>query len=178
MSPTTTRPRSGNGATVNFVASEVSPGIFASDIGQTGPFAAPAPAGTATFTATATGKLFDLDATSDTADLQTSSAISQSAAAARANAIARSIAAHGLASGNVRITSAGPRPSVSTAAVVTPVGGLLTLAPGQTGVITVTISPTSPKGAVVKGHLYVDTLDFFANGGDELIDLPYTYTVG
>ena len=168
----------GNGASVNFIASEVSPGIFASDIGQTGPFTAPAPAGTATFSATATGKLFDLDATSDTADLQTSSAVSQSASAARANAIARSIAAHGLASGNVRITSSDPRPSVSTAAVVTPEGGLLTLAPGQTGVITVTISPTSPKGAVVNGHLYVDTLDFFANGGDELIDLPYTYTVG
>ena len=174
----------GNGASVNFVASEVSPGIFESDIGQTGPFAAPAPAGTATFSASAIGKLFDLDAASDTADLQTSSAVSQSAAVAKANALARSAGGRP-GSGGVAGSSSGVRPSVSKAAVVTPVGGLLTLAPGQTGVITMTITPTSPKGTVVKGHLYVDTFDFFVgffvnNGGsgDEMIDLPYTYTVG
>jgi hypothetical protein len=170
----------GNGASVNFIASEVSPGVFGSDIGQTGPFSSPAPSGTATFTATAIGKLFDLDTSSDTADFQASSAVAQGPLFAKANALARAVGAR-TASGGKGLSSSG-RPSVSKAAVVTPdpATGVLTLAPGQTGVITVTITPTSPKGTVVSGHLYIDTFDFFVTGGsgDEMIDLPYTYTVG
>jgi hypothetical protein len=171
----------GNGASVNFIASEVSPGVFGADIGQTGPFSSPAPSGTATFSATAIGKLFDLDTSSDTLDFQASSAISQGPLFAKANAVARTAGVR-KGSGSVGGSSSSSRPSVSKATVVTPdpATGLLTLAPGQTGVITVTITPTSPKGTVVNGHLYIDTFDFFATGGsgDEVIDLPYTYKVG
>ncbi len=60
----------------------------------------------------------------------------------------------------------------------------LTLAPGESGVISVTITPTGDVGSVISGTLYIDTMniDFNANAlitgiGDELIGLPYTYTV-
>ena len=56
------------------------------------------------------------------------------------------------------------------------------LNPGQTGTITVTITPTGPSGTVVKGVLYLD--DFTAGvppygqlAGDELIGFPYSYTI-
>jgi DNA-binding MarR family transcriptional regulator len=45
-------------------------------------------------------------------------------------------------------------------------------------VITVTITPAGPTGTVVRGQVYIDSYNFFTNGGDELIDLPYAYTVG
>jgi hypothetical protein len=54
----------------------------------------------------------------------------------------------------------------------------LVLAPGQTGTIPVTITPTAPKGTRVSGVLYVDDFTEFNNTGDELKAIPYTYTVG
>jgi len=54
----------------------------------------------------------------------------------------------------------------------------LTLAPGQTGTITLTITPSAPKGTVVHGFIAVDTLNLATVAGDELVNLPYTYTVG
>ncbi len=66
----------------------------------------------------------------------------------------------------------------------------LTLAPGQTGVVTVTITPAADSGAVVDGFLYVDAVNvnsddpatgspnLITGSGDELAVLPYTYTVG
>jgi len=54
----------------------------------------------------------------------------------------------------------------------------LTLAPGQTGTITLTITPSAPKGTVVHGFVAVDAFNFFSFGGDELINVPYTYQVG
>ncbi len=60
----------------------------------------------------------------------------------------------------------------------------LTLAPGQSGTINVTISPTVAPGTVVNGFLYVDSVAVDPNGflitgnGDELIRIPYSYTVG
>jgi hypothetical protein len=167
-----------NSATVNFAASEVTPGPFGTDIGQSGPFSGPAPAGTANLSAFAIGKLFDLDTSSDTADIMTGSAVAQSPLTATAKALVKKAASHGLLSGQPTLNSSDVRPSVSSSAVVTPVGGLLTLAPGQTGVITVTITPSADKGTIVSGHLYVNTFDLFTGGGDEVIDLPYVYTVG
>ena len=54
----------------------------------------------------------------------------------------------------------------------------LTLQPGRSGTITVTITPTAPKGTRVNGVLYVDDFTEFNNAGDELKAIPYTYTVG
>ena len=54
----------------------------------------------------------------------------------------------------------------------------LTLGPGQTGTITLTITPNAPKGTVVHGFIGVDTLNLATVSGDELINIPYTYKVG
>ena len=54
----------------------------------------------------------------------------------------------------------------------------LTLAPGQSGTITVTITPNAPKGTVVSGFIAVDTFNKATSTGDEIINIPYTYTVG
>jgi hypothetical protein len=54
----------------------------------------------------------------------------------------------------------------------------LTLAPGQSGTITVTITPNAPKGTVVSGFIAVDTFNKATSSGDEIINIPYTYTVG
>jgi subtilisin family serine protease len=54
----------------------------------------------------------------------------------------------------------------------------LTLAPGETGTITLTLIPSAPKGAVVRGFIGVDTFNSFTVAGDQLVNIPYTYTVG
>jgi hypothetical protein len=55
----------------------------------------------------------------------------------------------------------------------------LVLAPGASGTITVTIAPDSTKvGDVVKGYLYIDTFNPTVNTGDEVVRIPYRYTVG
>jgi subtilisin family serine protease len=64
--------------------------------------------------------------------------------------------------------------SVNASAPYTP----LTLAPGQTGTITLTFTPNAPKGTVVRGFIGVDTLNLATASGDELVNIPYTYTVG
>jgi Subtilase family len=66
-----------------------------------------------------------------------------------------------------------------------PFGNLLYLAPGQTGSITVDITPTGSVGSTQSGTLYVDdyTLASAFNSGvlpsaDELAAIPYSYKVG
>jgi len=64
-------------------------------------------------------------------------------------------------------------------AAVTP----LVINPGQTATIDVTITPSASPGALVSGDLYVDDLagPLAPSGqttGDELVALPYKYTVG
>jgi hypothetical protein len=59
----------------------------------------------------------------------------------------------------------------------------LVIEPGQTATIDVTITPSASPGALVSGDLYVDDLagPLASSGqtaGDELIALPYKYTVG
>jgi hypothetical protein len=49
---------------------------------------------------------------------------------------------------------------------------------GANGTITVTFTPTAPKGTLVTGMLYVDDTTVSNNAGDELTVIPYTYTVG
>ncbi len=54
----------------------------------------------------------------------------------------------------------------------------LTLAPGQSGTITITVTPNAAKGTVVRGFIAVDTFNQATSSGDEIINIPYTYTVG
>lgn len=54
----------------------------------------------------------------------------------------------------------------------------LTLNPGQSGTITVTVTPNAPKGTVVRGFVEVETFNEFTFSGDEIVSIPYTYRVG
>jgi len=54
----------------------------------------------------------------------------------------------------------------------------MTLDPGQTGTITLTFTPRAAKGTVVRGFIGVDTFNSFTIAGDELVNIPYSYTVG
>jgi hypothetical protein len=54
----------------------------------------------------------------------------------------------------------------------------LVLAPGQTGTIALTITPDPTQvGKVVSGFVYIDTFNFNVTTGDEVVSIPYTYTV-
>jgi hypothetical protein len=58
----------------------------------------------------------------------------------------------------------------------------VTIKPGQTKIIDVTITPAGPSGTVVSGYLYVDDLvgalpPYSTITGDELAAIPYTYTI-
>ncbi|HEY0533868.1 MAG TPA: S8 family serine peptidase, partial [Actinoplanes sp.] len=161
----------GNGALVRVQAPQVSPGLWAADIGQTGPFAGPAPAGTVTTAAVAQGQLFDPAVTSSTGDfwqLFVGSGDGDQAALATIEANAKAGRYVAQATGS----------STTAAASTTAATGPVILKPGQSATITVTITPSAAKGSTVKGHLYVDTVSQVTLGGDELIDLPYSYKVG
>jgi hypothetical protein len=54
----------------------------------------------------------------------------------------------------------------------------LHLAPGQSGTITLTITPNAASGTVVRGFIGVDTFSLATDAGDELVNIPYSYTVG
>ena len=58
--------------------------------------------------------------------------------------------------------------------------GLLTVKPGQTKTVTLTIKPSGAKGSVVQGMLYIDdfadSLQFLS--GSQLVALPYQYKIG
>jgi hypothetical protein len=58
----------------------------------------------------------------------------------------------------------------------------LVLYPGQTGTISVTITPAGPSGTVVTGTLYVGAFDsgpapYYNSSGDELAAFRYSYTI-
>ncbi len=54
----------------------------------------------------------------------------------------------------------------------------LQLNPGQSGTITLTITPNAAAGTVVRGFIGVDTVNLGTDSGDELVNIPYSYTVG
>jgi hypothetical protein len=74
--------------------------------------------------------------------------------------------------GDVWLTSVDPTATFNT----------LTINPGQTGVINVTITPSGASGTVVSGNLYVDDANlvafgFLAPNGNQVAALPYKYTI-
>lgn len=54
----------------------------------------------------------------------------------------------------------------------------LVLLPGQSGDITVTITPNRSKGTHVSGFLAVETFNFVTDSSDQLVNLPYKYKIG
>ena len=54
----------------------------------------------------------------------------------------------------------------------------MTLGPGQSGTITLTITPSGRKGTVVRGFVAVDTFNLLSLSGDEVTLIPYAYRVG
>ena len=54
----------------------------------------------------------------------------------------------------------------------------LLLAPGQTGTITIQITPSASAGTIVSGSLQVDTFTPFTDSGDQVVAVPYVYKVG
>ena len=157
----------GNGATVTVNAPQVSPGLWETDIGQSGPFPSGAPAGSLSVSASAFGNLFDPAVTSDTGDFWQ---IGVDPAAMPAQAALARAAGERLLAAN--------RANAGTNASPADDPGPLVLNPGQSGTIMVTITPNGPAGTHVQGNLYIDTVDLFTDGGQELIGLPYEYTVG
>jgi len=56
---------------------------------------------------------------------------------------------------------------------------LLVLGPGETGTINLTITPNPAQvGSTVRGRIYIDTFNSTVITGDEVVSLPYSYTVG
>jgi hypothetical protein len=54
----------------------------------------------------------------------------------------------------------------------------LVLASGASGALTVTISPAASEvGKTVTGYVYVDTFNPYVGTGDEVVRIPYSYTV-
>ena len=54
----------------------------------------------------------------------------------------------------------------------------LIVASGANGTITLTIAPTAAQvGHTVSGYVYVDTYSSFVGTGDEVVRIPYSYTV-
>jgi hypothetical protein len=162
----------GNGAVVRVQAPQVSPGLWAADIGQTGPFDGPAPAGTVATAAVAQGQLFDPAVTSSTGDFwQLGVGTGDDAALAALKARAK-------AGKYVAQATGKPAAATTASAAAAGVPAPVLLQPGRSTTILVTITPSAAVGSTVKGHLYVDTVSQVTLSGDELIDLPYSYKVG
>ena len=64
--------------------------------------------------------------------------------------------------------------SVDPTAPYTP----LTLGAGNSGKITLTITPNARRGSVVRGFIAVDTFNIVSLSGDEIAVIPYAYRVG
>ena len=147
-----------------YSAAQVSPGPWFADIGQVGPFSAPATPGSVSVSASAHCQLFDTTFGTSTLDFWTVGVGSQSPSrsALHAASLERFSVGHGLVRG--KASAKAPLP-------------FLKLAPGKSGKILVQITPKGGHGKVVKGHVYVDTVDLFTGAGNEISALPYTYTI-
>lgn len=128
----------------------VTPGVWDGSPTECGPYSVKgAPKGSATISMTAWTKEFDTAVKSPTGDLW------------------------------LAATNPGVLPSATNPGTFTPV----TIAPGKSVVIDVTITPSSGPGMKVTGTLYIDDVEgavppYGQLSGDELVALPYEYTVG
>jgi hypothetical protein len=165
----------GNTAQVTVNAPRVSPGLWFADLGEKGPFGGPpAPAGTASISVAAHSQLFDLDVSSSTTDVWESGAVAQAPDAATLAMRKRLTSAYAARSALDAGAAAAPAANASDDPAPT---GPVTLAPGQSVTVMVTITPSGAPGTKVSGHLYIDTFSFFELAGDQTVDLPYSYTV-
>jgi subtilisin family serine protease len=64
--------------------------------------------------------------------------------------------------------------SVNPSASYTP----LSIGPGGSGTITLTITPSGRKGRVVRGFIAIDTFSLATDSGDEVTEIPYAYRIG
>jgi subtilisin family serine protease len=154
----------------NAIGGQVSPGFYGVDLGQTGPFSGPAPAGSATLSTQVVGQLFDPAVTSTTDDywkILTNPALDP--------ALAAKLKARALGpNGGVTTSASKARAAVAkTSGSASPID----LAPGATTTINVTITPSGYPGDTVQGNVYIDTYNTATGGGDELIALPYQYKI-
>jgi Subtilase family len=76
------------------------------------------------------------------------------------------------------VTSSTGDPLLGSVQQPAPATTPLTLAPGASGTVTVTVTPVGPAGHVVHGVLYLDTYDPVTGSSDEITAVPYSYTVG
>ena len=96
---------------------------------------------------------------------------------------APSVATHFTATVHTRafdpaVTSATGDPLLGYVAADAPAATPVTVAAGVNGSIAVTITPTGAPGTVVRGVLYLDTIDPVTGSTDEIAALPYAYTIG
>lgn len=161
----------GTAAAVQFNAEQVSPGEWAADIGQIGPYGnAGAPAGTVSVAATAVGRLFDPAISASTPDFW-QVGVDPTGQPATAKVL-RERGLGPTAAGSSRTTAS---PANAKLAVSGPPNDL---PPGASTTITLTIRPSGMPGTMVQGHLYIDTVNMATGSGDELVSLPYEYTIG
>jgi hypothetical protein len=154
-------PHSGDRASTTVHASEISPGIWIADVGQVGPFSGPAPSGSFSIAARARCQKFDSAVSTAAGDFWQ---LGVSGAA-----VTGPIRPHAL--GDWQLHADGLTADARSGS------GPLVLAPGRSGRIMVTIRPRAAHGHLVKGHLYVDTVDLFTDSGNQLAALPYQYRV-
>jgi hypothetical protein len=169
----------GNSASVNISASpEVANGPWAGDPGVPGPFNGPAPTGTVALNAIATTKAFDFDADSSVGDYWFTSLIP-----APAPTSAQPTGVASLGHPNRYLTAAKkqarttPVRKLAAARVPACYPAAPILDPAQSCIITFTITPSAPHSATVRGHLDIQTLDFFAGTTNDLRSLAYAYKV-
>ena len=168
----------GNSASVNLTARpEVANGPWSGEPGEPGPFNGPAPKGIVALNAIVTTKAFDLDADSSVGDYWSTSLVPARPAEATPTGVA-SLGHHNRYL-NAAQTQASTTPvrhlARSKVRACNPAAPILN--PGQSCTITFTITPSAAHGATVRGHLHIQTLDFFGGTTNDLASLAYAYKV-
>jgi len=165
-------------STATVVSPRLAPGPWSATASPLrAPSSAPVP-GDVAYTATVRTQLFDPAVTTSTGSLW-AAALVQAPAAPDARSTA--------AAGSLRAARAGTAPARLVPGRTADAGGSaatapfapLTLQPGQSGTISVVLTPRGEdRGRTVRGTLDVGSADTLLGTGDEVASLPYAYTVG
>lgn len=168
----------GNTATATLSAPQVAPGPWYAGVGEIGPFAGPAPKGTVSYDAAVTTAAFDpalLTSTGDYWQTAVQAAPATDTAPTRTPGLTKNN--HWSRAAQARANETGAQVSAAAAQDVTM--GPLNLKPGQSGQILVVVAPSAAdKGTITSGRIAIDTLDPYLGTADELLSVPYGYTVG